>query len=108
MPNFVVDNHILWLELPKVGSPPAWQPHYNYKLGDVVVPTNPQPGQEELMFQCVGFIGKSSSTTPTFPQVEGQILKDNEVIWETKLLTSEPRKLSNDEYYILEPTYQIL
>lgn len=104
---FIFDRNILWLQLEKSGSPPAWEANKNYKLGDIVVPTNPTPEQENMMFQCVGFVGSSNSTQPSFPIVEGQIVIDNEIIWKAKLQNSDPEELAKDEYYIISPEYEV-
>lgn len=83
-PNFVVDKDILWLEVPKSGSPPEWQPNTNYNKGDTVIPTSSfilPPGKESVMFQCVGFVGKSGITEPVFPVAIGNTVIDNNIEW---------------------------
>lgn len=96
---FVEDNEVLWLAVQKVGNPPAWQPNTNYKLGDVVVPTSPQSGQENLMFQCVGFLGKAGGIAPVFPTTVGQKVADNQVEWECVNPGADPNQLEYNKYF---------
>ena len=102
---FVKDNHILWLKVPKKGSPAEWQPGYDYHLGDTVIPTSGvtiPSGFEDYMFQCVAFIGKSSGSQPTFPVVLGSSVIDNTIEWTTRAADADPTKRSEEEYYIIK------
>lgn len=83
-PNFVLDKDVLWLEVPRSGTPSEWLPNTNYKLGDVVIPRASYiipSGKETVMFQCVGFLGKSDIVPPTFPTVVGNTIIDNNIRW---------------------------
>lgn len=106
--NFVTDNQILWLAVTLVGSPPTWQPGVNYNLGDVVVPISPQPSQANLMFQCVGFLGQSGGSAPSFPSAAGDTVIDNEEIeWLAVDPTQPPPSLPYNEYYLIQPTLTV-
>jgi hypothetical protein len=103
-PVFVIDNQVLWLKTPKRGSPPNWIPGHNYKLGDTVVPsvgvTIPS-GEEGNMFQCVGFIGKTGTSAPAFPNVLGNKVVDNNVEWTARNPAADPIQPTNEEYYYI-------
>lgn len=106
--NFVTDNQVLWLACTKTGSPPTWQPGTNYNLGDVVVPINPQSSQDNLMFQCVGFIGTSGGSAPSFPTQAGNLVVDNEQLqWEAVSPSGPPPTLPYNEYYVISPTLTV-
>lgn len=106
-PLFVTDGRILWLTEQLVGSPPAWQPGYNYQLGDIVVPTSPTAQQLNLQFQCVGFIGTSGGTQPDFPGATGDTVVDNQIVWTALNPAEDPPQLPYDQYYIITPTITI-
>lgn len=99
---FVKDNRILWLQVPKEGTPPVWAPGVNYKLGDTVVPTNPPDDLKDFMFQCVGFVGKSGTTQPTWPQAVGTEVIDGNIVWITRDPLTSPPKLGKDEFYLID------
>lgn len=101
---FVNDGDILWLTLPKVGSPPVWNHDTEYNLGDVVVPRFPSAGQESLMFQCVGFVGTSGGSTPSFPTTVGQELVEGTNKWIARDPNSNPAQIDNHEYYYIKKT----
>ena len=105
--NLTEDNEIIWLAITKVGSPPAWQANWRYKLGDVVVPTNPQVGQENLAFQCVGFLGKSSSVQPAFTTTVGNTTEDNQIEWRCADPDEDPLKLKYDQYYLISQSVTV-
>lgn len=104
MPTFVEDNNVLWLAVEKVGSPPAWQADTNYNIGDVVVPTSPQIGQENLAFQCVGFLGESSGSEPVFPATVGHTVDDKQIEWICQDPAQNPAALPPNTYYLINPT----
>lgn len=83
-PNFLVDKNVLWLEVAKSGTPSEWVPNTNYRLGDTVIPRSSfilPPGKELVMFQCVGFVGKSGSTPPTLSTIVDNKIIDNSIEW---------------------------
>lgn len=104
---FIEDGEILWLAVAKVGSPPAWIPNNDYKLGDIVVPIAPDVGQINLAFQCVGFLAKSNSSPPVFPLTVGQTVLDNQVEWRAVVPAADPLKLPYDRYYLIDETTTI-
>lgn len=105
--NLVEDGEILWLAVAKVGNPPAWAPDTNYDLGDTVVPIAPQAGQENLAFQCVGFLGKSNSSQPVFPSTVGNVVIDGQIEWKTTDPTADPLALEYDQYYLIGRTVSV-
>lgn len=101
-PNFVVDREILWLEVDRSGTPAEWSPNTNYKLGDTVIPRSTYllpPGKELIMFQCVGFIGKSDTTPPVFPTNVGGTVVDNNIEWVCRDPNAELVGIDWYEYY---------
>ena len=104
---FVEDGHILWMARQLVGTPPAWAQGVDYPLGAVVVPTNPQPGQEALMFQVVGFLGKSGPTQPTWTTNIGDSILDFEVEWSCHDPLSDPDALAYNEYHLITETVSV-
>lgn len=99
---FHKDGQILWLQVPKVGSPAAWAPGTNYKIGDVVMPTAPIVGLEDFMFQCVGFIGRSGSVQPTFPTPYAATIVDGNILWTTRNPNQAPPKYENNQYVVID------
>jgi hypothetical protein len=104
---YVEDGDILWLAINKVGNPPVWQQGTIYNIGDVVVPVNPDSGQTNLAFQCVGFLGKSAAVQPVFPTVGGNTIVDGGVIWKAVDPIANPDKLAYNEYYVIEQSVTI-
>jgi hypothetical protein len=99
---FLKDGKILWLQVALEGTPPAWSPGTNYKLGDAVVPTTPISGLENFMFKCVGFIGKSAGSAPTFPLTLGAQVIDNNIVWTCRDPLVSPPQLAENEYYAID------
>ena len=99
--DFVSDANLLWLKVPKIGTPPAWIPGYDYQLGDVVIPRFPVLGQEEIMFQVVGFIGSTGTTEPPFPSSSGGTVEDSGVIWTAISKDGNPPQLPPSEYFVI-------
>lgn len=105
---FLLDKNIIWTPLTKRGNPPVWTADTEYKLGDVVVPTVPQSGQENVMFQVVGFVGYSGSSTPgSLPVAAGQTVLDGEVEWKSRLASDDPTQLPYNEYYLINETVTV-
>jgi hypothetical protein len=104
MANLIKDGKILWLETPKKGTPGYWTPGTDFHLGDTVIPsatfTIPS-GKENVMFQCVGFIGKSGASEPTFPLIIGGSVVDNNIEWKSRLPSDNPSQISSEEYYTI-------
>ena len=102
---FQKDNDIIWLKRVKVGTPPAWIPGFNYKLGDLVIPRPPvAPSLVNVMFQCVGFLGHSNTTPPTFSIVIGDPVIDNNIEWRVRDAEVSPEQLADEEYYLIAQT----
>lgn len=99
--SFFEDGNILWLQVTKRGTPPAWQGGYDYTLGDTVVPRVIQPGQESIMFQAIAYIGSSGMSEPSFPSVAGSTVVDGGIEWKSQLAANDPSALSLDEYYLI-------
>ena len=87
---FIKDGSILWLQVPLVGTPDAWEPGKNYKIGDTVVPTAPISGLEDSMFMCVGFLGRSAGSQPVFPTVVNNEVIDNNIVWTARFVNAAP------------------
>lgn len=101
-PNFVVDNDILWLEIPKAGTPAYWEPGKTYVLGDTVIPRPDfvlPPNKENVMFQCVGFVGKSAITPPSMPPTFGNTVIDNNIEWVCRDQNAPSIEIDWFEYY---------
>lgn len=98
-PCITQDGQILWLQLPKEGTPPAWAPETVYQLGDTVVPISPTTEQENIMFMCVGFARESQSSEPAFPAIEGQTVIDGDIQWIARDPNQNPGNLDFNEYY---------
>jgi hypothetical protein len=101
-PLFVKDHRVLWLQVPKVGTPAAWEAGKNYKIGDTVVPTAPPAELADKMFQCVGFLGKSGTSEPVFPNVLGNTVIDNNIIWKARDPELSPEALDKNEYCLID------
>lgn len=100
-PQFVLDNTLLWLQVPRVGTPSVWQPGVDYQLGDVIIPTD-DTGLETVMFQCVGFLGQTGAASPTFPTTIGSTFVDGNVRWTARDPEASPGKLDNSEYFLID------
>lgn len=105
--DFVEDGNILWLAVTKEGSPPVWQNGFNYKQGDLVVPRFPQVGQENVMFQVVGFVGKSGAVEPTFPITEFAKVIDSGIEWRAITKSASPPQLEPSEYFLTTETITV-
>lgn len=99
---FVTDYQVLWLKTTKVGTPDAWEPGKNYKIGDTVVPTVIEAGQEDIMFQCVGFLGQTDSSEPTFDILPGATTQDGNVEWTAREKDKPIPGLEFNEYYLID------
>jgi hypothetical protein len=96
------DGDILWLAVPFNGTPDEWQPGTNYRVGDFVQPTEEvldAETEELLMFQCIGFIGTSGGSQPSFPVTLGATVTDNNCLWKARDPDANPAALSFREYY---------
>jgi hypothetical protein len=98
------DGNILWIPVVKVGNPDPWESGRDYKIGDVVVPRFPVVGQEDFMFQVVGFAGTSGSSEPVFPSTEFARVEDGGIVWRALRKDRDPPQLPVNEYYILSET----
>jgi hypothetical protein len=99
--SFLNDNQVLWLMVAKEGTPDAWAADTEYNVGDIVVPTNIQTGQEDIAFQMVSFIGTSGSTEPTFPTTLDDVVVDNGVIWAARSESASPNPPVENEYFLI-------
>jgi hypothetical protein len=102
--SFTNDNQLIWLMVELEGTPVAWQDDTVYNVGDVVIPTNVQAGQENIMFQVVAVTGQSDSSEPTFPTNAGETVIDKDIKWLTRLNTENPPAISENEYYLIDET----
>lgn len=99
---FVKDNSILWLQVPLVGTPAAWAPGVNYKIGDTVKPTTVIPELADFMFQCVGFVGKSGNSQPTFPLSLASTVIDNNIVWTARNPQGAPPQYEKNEFVVID------
>lgn len=99
---FVKDNAILWLQVVLRGTPVPWVPGNNYHIGDTVVPAVPVPALAGFMFQCVGFIGQSAGSQPTFPLTPGLQVVDGSLLWACRDPAVDPVQLPENEYYLID------
>ncbi len=100
---FIEDQNILWLQLTKIGSPPAWESGKIYNVGDLVVPRNPTVEQADMMFQCVGFLAKTPSSAPAWPSgpTEGETLISGNVEYVAQAADKPPAALAANQYYLI-------
>jgi hypothetical protein len=101
---FIQDGNLLWLMVEKVGSPLVWNGGTNYEQGDVVIPRFPVSGQENIMFQVVGYIGSSGAAEPSFPILAGQTVEDSGIEWTARKKTDSPLQLGPNEYFEIHET----
>ena len=106
--SFIDDNQILWLMVAKEGTPPAWSSNTEYSIGDVVVPSSIQTGQENIAFQMVAFIGQSGSSEPTWPTAFGSTVIDNGVVWVARNPLNSPESPNAEEYYLINETVTLV
>lgn len=102
MPSFVTDNDILWLKVPKKGSPAEWEPGKIYRVGDIVIPTSAvtiPSGEEDFMFQCVGFVGKSAGSAPSWPTSTNVKFLSGNVEFASRDPNLDPAQVGATEYY---------
>lgn len=106
--SFTDDNQILWLMIEKVGTPNAWQQDTVYEIGDVVIPSNVQSGQENIAFQAVAYIGKTSNSQPSFPTSLGNSVIDGGVVWVARGKEAAPISPNLTEYYLINQTVSLI
>lgn len=109
-PNFVLDNKIIWLELPKRGTPPEWQPGVNYNIGDTVIPRSSfaiPTGKEDSMFQCVGFAGQTAAAAPSWPSSTSQVILHGDLELTSRDPTLNPAEPTEEEYYYITRTITV-
>ena len=104
MATFLKDNRILWLQVPLEGTPAAWAPGTNYKLGDTVVPSTPIPSLAGQMFKCVGFIGKSGTSQPSFPAPLNSTVVDGNIMWTCRNPNESLPALEKNEFCVIDET----
>jgi hypothetical protein len=51
------------------------------------------------MFQCIGFVGTSWSSQPSFPVTLGATIRDNNCLWAARDPDANPAALNFREYY---------
>lgn len=98
----VYDGSIIWQATELNDTPDIWQPGVNYKVGDFVAPSVPVEDLVNsvfLMFQTVGFLGKSDTSTPNFPTTLGTSIIDNKALWTTRDPSASPQDLDFNEYF---------
>jgi hypothetical protein len=97
----IFDGDIIWTMVAKNGTPDNWEPAKQYLVGEFASPTTvvEDGNSQELMIQCVGYIGKSGTSEPSFEQELGGLTEDGNLEWETVSTTSNPEALGFDEYY---------
>lgn len=96
----VYDGELIWSARPLEGTPAAWVASTKYNTGDVVVATDPSGSDTvDVMFQCIGFVGKSDSVEPTWNLTVNALHVDNNIEWRTFDRTVPPVKLNNTQYY---------
>lgn len=105
--SFTDDNQIVWLMVSKNGTPPVWSSDTQYEIGDAVIPTSVQAGQEDIMFQMVAITGKSGGVEPVFPTNFGDTIIDNGVVWEARTqfnpdgTSASPDSPNDNEYFLI-------
>lgn len=86
----------------KKGSPDPWEPQHHYHVGDTVVPTTIQPGQENIMFQCVGYLGQADSIEPTFDYLPASKTEDGHMEWTARDKNLDIPQLQYNEYFLID------
>jgi hypothetical protein len=102
--SLVYDGEILWQAVPVIGTPDAWEASTNYRKGDCVVATDLDASDTTgVMFQAIGFLSTTGSSTPTFGAEVSDTAEDENIIWETVDKTLSPAKLLNHHFYVINP-----
>lgn len=99
----VVDGDIVWIAVKLNGTPATWAPFTNYNTADYVQPTTPvlDDDMNELMFQCIGFVGNSGLAEPAFPTTVGQQIQDGNILWTARHPQESLVTLDWKEYYLI-------
>jgi len=103
----VFDGEIIWQALTKVGTPDTWEPGVNYDVADYVIPLTVTAENEDLMYQCVGFVGKSSDSEPAWPATLDDVVVDGGIEWIAKDPDLGPDILNFDEFYTIEQNVSV-
>ena len=109
-PNVIVDGRLMWIEVPKKGSPSPWSPGMEYVIGDTVIPTSGVvvPSEKvDTMFQVVGYCGKTGVTAPVFPTVDKESIIDGQLILTCRSKLDDPAPIAESEFYVIERSIQV-
>lgn len=98
----VNDNELIWVAIPKVGTPAPWSANTNYKVGDEVVAVNQVTSDTVgVMFKAMEYRGKSGGTAPVFPTVAGQTVVDGNQILVCVTPTGPTVTAQKDQYFTI-------
>jgi hypothetical protein len=92
----VYDGRLIWKARPIEGSVSEWLASTGYKKGDVVKQTT---GTATLMFQCVGHLGKSGSSAPTYPTTVDSTMNDGDLVWLTIDPLADTHEIGKNQHF---------
>lgn len=98
------DAEVLWLALEDDGGTYSdWSATTNYNTADIVKPTTPDGN----MYECIGFLSKSSGSEPTFPIIIGDTVDDGKIRWECRDEAVSPDTSAWNEYFKISHTLTV-
>jgi hypothetical protein len=96
----IYDGDLIWMARVQEGTPSSWVSTTRYKAGDLVKATNQITSDTVgVMFQCLGFVGTSLGSQPSFPVIDGNTVSENNIEWKCLNPLNSPAQLDVNEYY---------
>lgn len=100
-----VDKGIIWVARPLIGTPVDWAASTDYKVGDIVVATNPGVSDTVgVMFQAVDFRRQSGASIPAFPVTAGLTIEEGHLKFLAVDPTAEVFANDPDQYLTISRT----
>lgn len=97
----VYDGRLIWKARLIEGTVPVWQASHVYRKGDVVKKT---VGTSTLMYQCVGYLGVSGVSQPTWNTSLEASFDDNQITWFVQSPTQDVHTVPKNQYFVLSST----
>ena len=100
----VYDGSIVWIAVRYNGTPDEWIPYTNYEQGDYVKPSTDvfDSSSQQLMYQCLSFVGNSEASEPTWPTTVGDTVEDGDMVLTARDPKDSPSELEWNEFYSIE------